>query len=346
MHLVTGSSGYVGDVILRNLNKRNEKILAIDINPNEFEDKRNITFIQQDICDFKKIEQIFKEQPNIRCIYHCAAQINFRANNAKYFKETNIKATELLIKLAIRYKVKNFIFISSNCVYGKIDGTNIDEDCQPKPFEKYGITKLESEKILLKYKNKINIIIFRAPSIIGEGRLGILSTVFDFIKDNSKLFLVGSGNNKYQFLYGDDLFEACFLASKYNKSGIFNIGSDKPVSLKETFIYLIDKAQSKSKIICLPSWLLIPLMKFFYTIGLSPLGPYQSNMITNTYWSNTNLIKKELGWQPKKNNNEILYSAYKYYIDNYEYLHNAKNLGGENNSIGKKGIIKILKWFS
>ena len=202
MHLVTGSSGYVGNVLVNNLNERNEKILAIDINPSENKDNKNITFIQQDICDYKKVEQIFKKYSNISCIYHCSAQVNFSAKKKKYFYDVNIKSTEYLIKLAIKYKVKNFIFISSNCVYGRTNTLNIDESYNLKPFEQYGIAKLQSEKILLKNKDKINIIILRCPSVIGEGRLGILSTVFDFIKDGSKLFLVGNGNNKYQFIYG------------------------------------------------------------------------------------------------------------------------------------------------
>ena len=61
MHLVTGSSGYVGNVLVNNLNERNEKILVIDINPSENNDNKNITFIQQDICDYKKVEQILKK---------------------------------------------------------------------------------------------------------------------------------------------------------------------------------------------------------------------------------------------------------------------------------------------
>ena len=50
------------------------------------------------------------------------------------------------------------------------------------------IQNCSQKKILLSKKENLNVIIFRPPTIIGEGRLGILSVVFDFIKDNKKTF--------------------------------------------------------------------------------------------------------------------------------------------------------------
>ena len=68
-------------------------------------------------------------------------------------------------------------------------------------------------------------------------------------------------------------------------------------------------------------------------------------MIMNTYSGDVRLIEQELNWKPTKNNNEILYTAYKYYIDNYDIIHSNSSLVGHR-KIGKDGIIKLLKWLS
>ena len=345
MHLVTGSSGYVGSVIVKKLLEYNKDVIAIDSSHKKINSKYINKNINLDITDYKKLEEIFISN-NIECIYHCAAQLTYNKKNAEYFKKVNIEATDVLSNLAIKYKVKNFIYLSSNCVYGKLNSLEVPENYPLNPFEEYGDSKLKSEQILLSKKENLNVIIFRPPTIIGEGRLGILSVVFDFIKDNKKLFLVGNGDNKYQFVYGDDLASACILASLYNKTNVFNIGSPNPCSLYETFEFLIQEASSKSKIYSLPSRLILPLMKLFFKIGLSPLGPYQYNMIINSFSGNTDLIHKELGWKPTKNNNEMLLSAYKYYVENYENIHLNSQKGKGNSNLGREGIIKILKWLS
>ena len=345
MHLVTGSSGYVGSVIVNKLLDSNKKVIAVDSSHRKTNFKQEFKNINLDITNYSSLENIFISNP-IECIYHCAAQLTYSRKNAEYFRKVNIEATDFLSNLAVKYNVRNFIYISSNCVYGKLNSLEVPENYPLNPFEEYGYSKMKSEQILLSKKENLNVIIFRPPTIIGEGRLGILSVVFDFIKNNKKLFLVGKGTNKYQFVYGDDLASACVAASSYNKTNIFNIGSPHPCSLHETFEFLIKKASSKSKIYSLPSCIILPFMKLFFQIGLSPLGPYQYNMITNSFSGNINLICKELDWKPTKNNNEILLSAYNYYVENYEDIHRNSQKGAGNGNIGREGIIKILKWLS
>ena len=87
-------------------------------------------------------------------------------------------------------------------------------------------------------------------------------------------------------------------------------------------------------------------MKFFFKLGLSPLGPYQYNMIINSFSGKTDRIREELNWRPTKDNNEMLLSAYNYYVDNYNTIHKNSLKGHGNSNIGREGIIKILKWLS
>ena len=152
MHLITGSAGYVGNIITEKLLEQGKEVIGVDMSSTATKSQKNFISLVQDITDYGALEKIFIENKNIQYIYHCAAQLTFKRKNAQYFKKVNIEATEVLINLAIKYKVKNFIYISSNCVYGKVNSLNIKENHVLDPFEEYGISKLRSEEILLSKK--------------------------------------------------------------------------------------------------------------------------------------------------------------------------------------------------
>ncbi len=78
----------------------------------------------------------------------------------------------------------------------------------------------------------MNVIILRCPTIIDSGRLGLLAILFEFIQDGKKVWVVGGGANRYQFIYAQDLATACLLAMNYPHSDIFHIGSDDVKSLR------------------------------------------------------------------------------------------------------------------
>ena len=127
------------------------------------------------------------------------------------------------------------------------DLSKIVETDPPQPVEIYGKSKWEGEKILLSYKDAINVTIIRCPTITDAGRLGLLAILFEFIEENRKVYLVGGGDNVYQFIYAPDLADACLKAcEKTNTSEVFNIGSDNVKSLKEVYRYVIEKAGSSS----------------------------------------------------------------------------------------------------
>ncbi|EKD70278.1 MAG: NAD-dependent epimerase/dehydratase [uncultured bacterium] len=342
--LITGGSGYVGGELKRSLLADAHECVNIDIEHDD-DAHPNLLSVQGNIAHHDILAKLFAEHGPFDAIYHAAAQLQLTRKSRPLFYATNIHATKLLADNAVKHGVKNFIFISSNCVYGKINGLNIHEDTTLSPFEEYGRTKVESEKILQCYHDKMNVVTLRPPTIIGEGRLGILSIVFDFIRENRKLWLIGNGENRYQFIYCQDLINACKKAAAYNKSATFNIGCDSIPTLNQLFQTVIDKTSSQSKIYHLFPLIFVPAMKLCFKLGLSPLGPYQYNMITNTFSGDTTKIKKELNWFPTKSNIEMLLDNYHYYVSHRDQILNNKNLTGHR-KIAKTGILSLIKWLS
>ena len=86
-------------------------------------------------------------------------------------------------------------------------------------------------------------------------------------------------------------------------------------------------------------------MKLCYKLGLSPLGPYQYKMISESFVFDTEKIKTMLDWKPTLTNEEMLLKAYLYYKENKQLIQRAKDVSAHKQT-ARMGIIKLLKYFS
>lgn len=341
-YLITGGAGFFGTVLKKYFLEKGDTCISIDLEPDNFKHP-NFKCFQGDICDNKIMSEIF-ENNKIDAIFHCAALLAHVKKDLKNLWHSNVDGTKNICFFALKYNVPKIIFTSSNCLWAKNFDKLVTEDETPNPIEIYGKSKLEGEKILLSFSDKLDSIIFRCPTIVDEGRLGLLGILFEFIDENKKIPIVGNGKNRYQFIYAKDLAKAFELALNANYSDVFNIGSDDVKSFNEIYSYIIKKTQSKSKLIHFPKGPMIVAMKICSMLGISPLGPYQYKMIASNFIFDTQKIKKKLAFKATLSNEEMLYKAYEYYHKNKDEILNRKNVSAHK-SVAKMGIIRILKWF-
>ncbi len=340
--LITGGSGFFGSILIESLLEKGWNCINIDILENSHSHP-NLKNIKGDIRCETDIDLCFKLS-KIDVVFHCAALLAHGNINKKDLTTTNIYGTRNLAGAALKHRVSKFIYISSNCLWGNPIPYPINEHEYPCPCEDYGKSKLGGEIVLNSY-TEINPIIFRVPTLIDEGRLGLLGILFDFIYNNKKVWVVGDGSNRYQFLYAKDLAEACILAVSFHGSGIFHLGADDVKTLREVYQFVIDHSNSNSKVVQLPKSLTLLAMKIFYSMGLSPLGEYHRRMIAESFRFDTGKAKSQLKWQPTLSNEKILLKAYKYYVEKKDLISKRKNVSAHN-SLAKAGIINILKFLS
>ncbi len=341
-YLITGGAGFFGSILKKHFLSIGAKCVSIDLEPDDFKDESFVSY-QGDINDNELMDEVFKTH-KFDAIFHCAALLAHVKKDLKKLWHANVDGTRNVCKYAIKNNINKIVFISSNCLWAKNFDTPVTEEELPNPVEIYGKSKLEAEKILLSYKDKINSIIFRSPTIMDEGRLGLLGILFEFIDEDRKLPMVGSGKNKYQFIYAKDLAKAFELSLDTNYSDIFNIGSDDVKTFNEVYEYVINHSSSKSKLLHFPKLPMVWAMKICFWLGISPLGPYQYKMIASSFVFDTQKIKQKLGFVPTLKNEEMLLKAYEFYHKNKTEILNRKDVSAHN-SVAKMGIIKLLKWF-
>jgi nucleoside-diphosphate-sugar epimerase len=171
----------------------------------------------------------------------------------------------------------------------------------------------------------------------------LLAILFEFVKEDRRVYLVGDGSNRYQFVYALDLAEACLLAARAPGTHIYHVGSDDVKPLREVYGAVIEEASSKSRLVRLPAWPATTTLAVLHRLGISPLGPYHSRLIAGTFLFDTGRIKGDLGWSPTRTNDEMLREAYRFY--DARDPQRSDSLSAHRQG-AKMGILRLVKWLS
>lgn len=345
-YLVTGASGFFGGILKRRLLREGHCVVNIDLERDEDAGAPGLTSIQGDLRDGALVMQVFAQNA-FDAVFHCAAQLAHGSRvDEKLLWTSNVDATVLLAETARTHGVKPFVFISSNCLWASDLGHPVQEDLDvPAPVEIYGRSKLEAEVRLQAFAPDLDIVTLRCPTIMDEGRLGLLAILYEFIDDNKTVWVVGDGGNRYQFVYADDLATACILGARYGRSSLFHVGSDDVKSMRDVYERVIAEGGSHSRVRSLPKGPTIAAMMAAHKLRISPLGPYHYKMIAENFVFDTTRVKRELGWQPTLTNEQMLLRAYRHYREHRAEIHGRTDVSAHRKPAGM-GVIRLLKWLS
>jgi nucleoside-diphosphate-sugar epimerase len=340
--LITGGSGFFGSIL-------KSKMFALGIpcvNVDLCDDPARhplLESVRGDIRNEGLMTGLF-EKHRFEHVFHLAALLAHNVRNHSELWDNNVNGTRILANVAARHRVRRIVYLSSNCLWGRSLGRPVTEEEPPCPVEIYGRSKLEGEKILLS-NDGFDSVVVRCPTIIDSGRLGLLSILFEFIAEGRRVWVVGGGENRYQFIFAQDLAAACIEALEYGQSDIFNIGSDHVKPLRTIYEYVIQKAGSRSRTAALPKGPTLAAMRLGHMLGVSPLGPYHYKMIAESFVFDTSKIKSRLNWKPTVTNEEMLWRAYEFYRDNKSTLTRGPDVPAHRQP-AKLGAIALLKWLS
>jgi nucleoside-diphosphate-sugar epimerase len=341
--LVTGGAGFFGGILIERLLRDGARVVSIDLQKDDRVHPR-FESIQGDIRNRQLMEKIYSAN-SFAVVYHCAAILAHAVKDRNFLWTSNVDGTRVVAEGARKHRVPKLIFISSNCLWGRGYPYAIGEDEPPAPVELYGQSKWEGEKIVSEFRGDMDVVSFRCPTIMDSGRLGLLSILFEFIDEGRKVWTVGGGRNRYQFIYAADLADACVRAARLPRSDLFNIGSDGVKTMAEIYQYVIEQAGTGARVAALPKGPTLLGMRIAHHLKISPLGPYHYKMIAENFLFDTARIKAGLDWQPTLTNEEMLHRAYRYYRENRREIENRTDVSAHKQA-ARMGVIRLLKWLS
>jgi len=237
----------------------------------------------------------------IDTVIHCAARISFKQSDKEVLYQTNIVGTQNLLRAALEYGCRNFLFISSIATIGGQPGQLSDETMIPDIEEKrrtdpYGYSKLMGEYTLQTEVDRIRIITLNPGVILGPGSIRI-EKIVPWLRW-TPFFPVFT--TLHSFVDVRDVARAVMLALTKGGNGERYIVTTENVDMP-TFIRKMQAIMDK-KVPVLPisNDLLVlgdALVWLLNTLHLNPGIKKASEVNTDKVYS-AEKIRREMGWHP------------------------------------------------
>lgn len=342
-HLVTGGSGFLGNLIAKRLLVRGEEVRVLDI----WEDVNRPKEIEFVNCDIRDRAGVAKAMEGIDIVHHNVALVPLTKSGKKFW-EVNVEGSRIAAEEARNAGVSYFIHMSSSAIYGAPKQCPINSQTPYNPIEIYGHGKLAGEQIVREVceKSGMPLIVIRPRTILGEGRLGIFQILFEWIKQNRNVYVIGDGNQPFQFVHAHDLMDAYMLAMDHSKPGAYNVGTDSFGTLREALEELVSFAETESKVKSLPEGLTINTLRILDWLKLSPLAPWHYLTYHKPFYFDVQPLV-DLGWAPKYSNRKMLTESYQWFCENYESIKKTKHAeGSAHRTPAVERILTLVKKFS
>lgn len=225
--IVTGGCGYVGSILVKKLIK-NHFVRVIDNQwfGNYLPENKNLEIVKADIRDISKDEN-FKGYDAIIHLANIANDPSVDLDPSLSW-EVNVLAAKKLIEISIKNNLKKFIYASSGSVYGIKDELNVTEDLDLFPISTYNKTKMICERLLLSYKDKIELFIVRPATVCGFSprmRFDVSVNMLTLQALKKKKITIFGGKQIRPAIHIDDMVSLYehFLFSSI-ETGIYNAG--------------------------------------------------------------------------------------------------------------------------
>ncbi len=244
--LVTGGCGFTGTVLIKKLLKEGHKVTSIDTQwfGNYLRPHKNLKNIKMDIKNINNFSL-----KNFDSIIHLASIANDPMSeiDKNLSWEVSALASLLLVKQAIKFRVKRIIYASSGSVYGIKKEKKVHENLSLNPISLYNKVKMSTERILLSFKNEIDIFIVRPGTVCGYSprmRLDLTVNALSFSALKNKCINVFGGKQIRPNIHIDDLTDLYIFLLKTNKrnKGVYNAGFEN-----KSIIKIANEIKSKIK---------------------------------------------------------------------------------------------------
>lgn len=279
--LVTGAAGFIGFHLTLALLERGDEVVGID-NLNDYYDPtlkelrlskiqehtnaKRFSFLKLDIAHKTLIQQLFSEN-KFDMVVNLAAQagVRYSIDNPHAYVESNLVGFVNILEGCRNTNVKHLVYASSSSVYGmNVKQPFSTSDRVDYPISLYAATKKSNELMAHTYSHLYGIPTtgLRFFTVYGPyGRPDMAYYKFTKkIMNGESIDVYNNGNMKRDFTYIDDIIDGIVntldsIPSKCSSDEtnatppyrIFNIGNNKPVSLRE-FITSIENACEKRAI--------------------------------------------------------------------------------------------------
>ena len=317
--LVTGGAGFIGSNFIHYIIKQHPDWQLINLdkltyagnleNLQGLETRSNYQFVKGDITDRAQVDKILSGGIDIVVNFAAESHVDRSIQDSSPFIDTNIKGTQVLLEGIRPHKVKKYIQVSTDEVYGSLEKGQAAEESGLLPNSPYAASKTSADLLCRAYWKTygLPVMVTRCSNNYGPYQFPekLIPLVVTNALEGKDIPVYGDGLNVREWIYVEDhcrALEAVIL--KGLPGEIYNVGSN------------IEKNN-------------LELVKFI----LAVLGKPQSliKYVTDRpghdrrYALDASKIGRELGWQPAVSFEEGMTATVKWYIDNKTWWQRIKS---------------------
>ncbi len=243
--LITGSLSHLAINFIKLYYKDFNKLVLIDAISYCSNDKKYIPKLDNIINIYENINNInifdILEEYKIDIFLHCAASTHVDRSYVHYneFIDNNITAVHNILESIRKYnKLKKFIHISTDEIYGGHKNKKFNETSKFNPTNPYASSKASSEMIINSYvySYKLPIIIIRPNNLFGkyQYREKVIPKFVYKLINNKPITIHGDGKQIRDFIYTEDICKVInfFINSNINE-GTYNAGVENPIDINK-----------------------------------------------------------------------------------------------------------------
>lgn len=234
-----GGNGFIGSHLVDHLLANGESVKVLDRNTEPTNiDPTLVTYLSGDLLDTQIINEALRD---VLLVYHLASTSTPKTSIEDPIADIhgNVLGTVNLLNEMRQVNVSRIVFVSSGgTVYGVPEHLPINESHPTNPISSYGITKLAIEKYIQMYGHNYGIqyCILRVANAYGprqnpKNPQGAISVMLRQALNNQEFEIWGDGSVIRDYVYISDLIEAISKASYLNGNNLFNISTQRGVSI-------------------------------------------------------------------------------------------------------------------
>jgi dTDP-glucose 4,6-dehydratase len=259
--LVTGGAGFIGSNYIRYLLRKRHDVEIINLdkltyagnldNLREFEKNPRYRFVQGDICDEALVNQLTAE---VEAVVNFAAEshVDRSIGAPDDFIRTDVFGAFVLLEAARKHKIKKFIQISTDEVYGSILNGSFKETDALMPSSPYSASKAGADRLAYSYfvTYGVPVIITRCSNNFGPFQYPekLIPLFVTNALENKALPIYGDGKNVRDWIYVEDHCDAIDFILEHGKNGeVYNIGGGNErnnLEITEIILAALNKPKS------------------------------------------------------------------------------------------------------
>ena len=285
--LVTGGAGFIGSHLVKKLINLKANVSVL-IKYNSMIDCPRLISVWNKLniieADMRNIDSVLEmKKLNFDLVFHLAAYNHVGDSFKHVLENVNSNLISTINLLNNGPKIKKFIHMGTSEIYGIQSKIPFNVNEKPNPMSPYAVTKYASElfSILKSKSSKLDLLCLRPFNTFGpfQSEKAIIPELIIKCIQNKEIQTTG-GKQTREFNYIDNIVDGILFLTKKIKNNIepINIGSNRPIKIKDLVKKIYNYTLSKSKI----------------RIGSLK---YRPNEIWRMQANNKFIVSK--GWKPK-----------------------------------------------